>query len=94
MSFAWPMALWGLAVVALAAIAYLFVQRRRPRYVARFTNVDLLANIVARRPRWRRLPCRMSCSPGQFRGWSRIRASPWSSRIRRCAPAGRRHLQR
>ena len=54
MSFAWPMALWGLAVVALAAIAYLFVQRRRPRYVARFTNVDLLANIVARRPRWRR----------------------------------------
>ena len=54
MSFAWPMALWGLAVVAVLAIAYLFMQRRRPRYVARFTNVDLLANIVARRPRWRR----------------------------------------
>ena len=54
MSFAWPIALWGLAVVAVLAIAYLFMQRRRPRYVARFTNVDLLANIVARRPRWRR----------------------------------------
>ncbi len=54
MSFAWPFALWGLVVVGLVAIAYLIMQRRRPRYVARFTNVDLLANIVARRPRWRR----------------------------------------
>ena len=54
MSFAWPLALLGLVVVALAAIAYAVMQRRRPRYVARFTNVDLLANIVARRPRWRR----------------------------------------
>ncbi len=54
MTFAWPIALWGLGVVALAAIAYAIMQRRRPRYVARFTNVDLLANIVARRPRWRR----------------------------------------
>ena len=44
----------ALAVVGLVAIAYLIMQRRRPRYVARFTNVDLLANIVARRPRWRR----------------------------------------
>jgi Ca-activated chloride channel family protein len=54
MTFAWPIALWGLAVVALVALVYLVMQRRRPRYVARFTNVDLLANIVSRSPRWRR----------------------------------------
>jgi Ca-activated chloride channel family protein len=54
MSFAWPIALWGLAVVALALIAYAIVQRRRRRYVVSFTNLDLLENIVAASPRWRR----------------------------------------
>jgi len=54
MSFAWPIALWGLAVVALALVAYAIVQRRRRRYVVRFTNLDLLENIVAASPRWRR----------------------------------------
>ena len=54
MSFAWPVALWGLAVVALALIAYLIMQRRRKRYVVRFTNVDLLENLVPSFPRWRR----------------------------------------
>jgi Ca-activated chloride channel homolog len=54
MTFAWPLALLGLVVVGLAALAYLVLQRRRPRYVARFTNLDLLSNIVARSPRWRR----------------------------------------
>ena len=54
MTFAWPLALFGLVVVGLAAVAYVLVQRRRPRYVARFTNLDLLANIVERSPRWRR----------------------------------------
>ena len=33
-------------------------------------------------------------APANFAAASRIRASPWSSRIRRCARAGRRHLQR
>jgi len=54
MSFAWPIALSGLVLVALALIAYFVVQRRRRRYVVRFTNFDLLENIVADSPRWRR----------------------------------------
>ena len=54
MTFAWPMALWGLALVALALVAYVIVQRRRKRYVVRFTNLDLLENVVAESPRWRR----------------------------------------
>jgi Ca-activated chloride channel homolog len=54
MSFAWPIALSGLGVVALALVAYLVAQRRRRRYVVRFTNLALLENIVPNRPRWRR----------------------------------------
>jgi Ca-activated chloride channel family protein len=54
MTFAWPLALFGLIVVGLAALAYVLVHQRRPRYVARFTNLDLLANIVERSPKWRR----------------------------------------
>ncbi len=54
MSFAWPIALTGLALVALALIAYVVAQRRRRRYVVRFTNLDLLENVVADSPRWRR----------------------------------------
>lgn len=54
MSFGWPLALLGLGVVALALVAYLLVQRRRQKYVARFTNLDLLENVVASSPRWRR----------------------------------------
>jgi Ca-activated chloride channel family protein len=57
MSFAWPLALYGLALVPLALLAYLLVQRRRSKYAARFTNLDLLANVVARSPgRRRHLP--------------------------------------
>jgi Ca-activated chloride channel family protein len=54
MSFAWPIALLGLGLVALAAIAYAIAQRRRRRYVVRFTNLALLENVVADSPRWRR----------------------------------------
>ena len=54
MSFAWPIALWGLVVVAIALLAYLLVQRRRRKYVVRFTNLSLLENIVPSTPRWRR----------------------------------------
>jgi Ca-activated chloride channel family protein len=54
MSFGWPLALWGLVVVGLALLAYLLVQRRRRKYVVRFTNLALLENVVAASPRWRR----------------------------------------
>jgi Ca-activated chloride channel homolog len=54
MTFAWPLALLALALVPLAVTAYVLFQRRRARYAMRFTNLDLLANVVDRSPRWRR----------------------------------------
>jgi Ca-activated chloride channel family protein len=42
-----------LAVAALAA-AYVAIQVRRKRYVARFSNVELLGSLAPRRPGWRR----------------------------------------
>jgi Ca-activated chloride channel family protein len=54
MTFAEPALLVGLLAIPLAIVAYLVVQRRRARYVVRFTNVDLLANLVPRSPAWRR----------------------------------------
>jgi Ca-activated chloride channel family protein len=53
-SFLAPGRLWLLlAVVALAA-GYLYVQRRRPVYAARFTQLDLLRSVAPRFPGWRR----------------------------------------
>jgi Ca-activated chloride channel homolog len=54
MSLEWPGFLWALALVPVAVLAYLFGQRRRTRYAVRFTNLDLLANVVSRSPGWRR----------------------------------------
>jgi Ca-activated chloride channel family protein len=54
MTFASPELLLGLLLVPIALALYLLVQRRRARYVVRFTNVDLLTNLVPRAPRWRR----------------------------------------
>ena len=54
MTFASPELLLGLLLVPLALLAYLFIQRRRSRYAVRFTNVDLLSNLVPRSPAWRR----------------------------------------
>jgi Ca-activated chloride channel family protein len=53
-SFEWPTLLWSLLVVPLALAAYLLAQRRRARYVVRFTNLELLAGLVPRSPGWRR----------------------------------------
>jgi Ca-activated chloride channel family protein len=54
MTFAEPLLLLLLLAVPLVVLGYLLIQRRRSRYVVRFTNVDLLANLVPRAPAWRR----------------------------------------
>jgi Ca-activated chloride channel homolog len=54
MSFGTPIVLWGLLVIPLAVVLYALAQRRRMRYAVRFTNLDLLANVVTKTPRWRR----------------------------------------
>ena len=57
MSFASSWVLWGLLVIPVLLLAYWFVQRRRNKYAARFTNLDLLANVVDASPgRRRHLP--------------------------------------
>src|SRR5215212_143539 len=54
MTFADPILLFGLLLVPAALVVYRLVQRRRSRYAVRFTNVDLLGNLVPRTPAWRR----------------------------------------
>ena len=54
MTFAAPILLLGLLLLPLAFVGYRIVQRRRSRYAVRFTNVDLLGNLVPRTPAWRR----------------------------------------
>jgi Ca-activated chloride channel homolog len=53
-SFAWPAFLWGLLLVPAAGVLYLLAQRRRKRHAVRFTNLELLGNLVAHTPGWRR----------------------------------------
>jgi Ca-activated chloride channel family protein len=54
MSFEWPLALIGLAVVPLLAAAYVLRERRRSKFAARFTTPGLLPNLVDASPHWRR----------------------------------------
>ena len=54
MTFASPLLLLGLLLVPVALAGYVLVQRRRQKYVVRFTNVDLLSNLVPRTPGGRR----------------------------------------
>lgn len=54
MSFQFPVALFALALIPLLVLAYISLQRRRHRYAVRFTNLDLLANLVDQQPGWRR----------------------------------------
>ena len=57
MTFAAPIFLLALALVPLALLGYVLLQRRRPRYALRFTNLDLLASVAAETPgRRRHLP--------------------------------------
>ncbi|MBV8085459.1 MAG: VWA domain-containing protein [Chloroflexi bacterium] len=43
-----------LLLVPLALAVYAVAQLRRPRYTARFTNLNVLASVMPRRPAWRR----------------------------------------
>jgi Ca-activated chloride channel homolog len=54
MHFLSPLWLLLLIVVALMLAAYLVMQLRRKKYVARFSNVELLGSVAPRRPGWRR----------------------------------------
>ena len=54
MSFEWPLVLLGLLLVPLAVLVHLHAQRRRVRYAARFTNLEVLAAVVGRTSAWRR----------------------------------------
>ena len=54
MHFLSPLYLLLLIGVALLIAVYVVVQLRRQRYVARFSNVELLGSFAPRRPGWRR----------------------------------------
>jgi len=54
MHFAAPYWLLLLIPIAVAGLVYLLMQLRRKKYVARFSNAELLRSVVPRRPGWRR----------------------------------------
>ncbi len=54
MSFLAPERLWLLVLVAALLVAYVVLQRRKPAFAVRFTELDLLASVVRRSPSWRR----------------------------------------
>jgi Ca-activated chloride channel family protein len=54
LEFLEPQRLWLLLIVAALAVAYVVVLRWRRAATLRFTTVDLLDEIVPRRPQWRR----------------------------------------
>jgi Ca-activated chloride channel family protein len=54
MTFLSPGRLGLLALVPLLILAYVLLQRRRKKYVVRFTNLALLAQVAPKHPGWRR----------------------------------------
>lgn len=54
MSLLVPQRLWLLVGVAGLLAAYVLLQRRRPAYAVRFSELDLLASLVPRSAAWRR----------------------------------------
>jgi Ca-activated chloride channel family protein len=54
MTFISPIWLWLFVAVAALLGGYIFLQLRRSKYVARFSNVELLGSVAPRRPGWRR----------------------------------------
>jgi Ca-activated chloride channel family protein len=53
-TFAWPLALVGLAAIPVLAVLYLLSLRRRRRDADRFANPALVPNLVPTSPGWRR----------------------------------------
>jgi len=53
-SFLAPGRLWLLLLVLGLLVGYVVLQRRRPAYAARFTELDLLASVVPRSAAWKR----------------------------------------
>ena len=54
MTFLSPWWLLALVPVAVLALTYLLLQRRRQRYAVRFASLPMLDRVVPRQPRWRR----------------------------------------
>ncbi|MDT4915805.1 MAG: Ca-activated chloride channel, partial [Pseudonocardiales bacterium] len=54
MTFLSPAYLTLLVAVAALGAIYAIMQVRRKRFVARFSNLDLLGSVAPRRPGWRR----------------------------------------
>jgi Ca-activated chloride channel family protein len=54
MNFNSPVWLLALIPVALLLLAYLVLQLRRKKYVAKFSNLQLLGSVAPKRPGWRR----------------------------------------
>jgi len=53
-TFAWPLALAGLALIPVLAAVYVLASRRRRRGARRFANPALVPNLVPSSPGWRR----------------------------------------
>ncbi|GHD29069.1 VWA domain-containing protein [Nocardiopsis kunsanensis] len=54
MTFLEPQRLWWLLIVVAVVAAYVLVQRRRRQYTVRFTNLELLDQVIPKRPDVRR----------------------------------------
>jgi Ca-activated chloride channel homolog len=53
---AWPLGLLALLIVPIAVLAYVVLERRRARYAIHYTNIEVLAGVVATSSRrWRAL---------------------------------------
>ena len=54
LEFLAPYRLLLLIAIAGVVVAYVWLQRRRPAYAVRFTELELLASVAPQRPGWRR----------------------------------------